>query len=149
MPSIHSFIFFLSSSLRIRVSIMPGLISSVMSTPAYFKAVTYNGSLMPLEIRESEERSLSGVVSRIMEPSPISTTLSTLLCSTSSILCSTMMMVAPVSLCIWSISSIVFFPEAGSRFANGSSKRNISTLSTITPARDTLCFCPPDSSWGA
>ena len=48
-----------------------------------------------------------------------------------------------------SISSMAASPAAGSRFASGSSNSSTSTSSTRTPASDTRCFWPPDSSCGA
>ena len=50
---------------------------------------------------------------------------------------------------IRSLRSIARLPVAGSRFASGSSNSRISTSSTSTPAMETLCFCPPESSVGA
>ncbi len=138
----------LSSSLSMSVSILPGFLSSVISTPLYLSAVTYKGSRIPVFFNRSVDNSSSGVLSAIILPSSINMTLSTLLYKTSSILCSIITIVAPVFLWSSSISSIVIFPLFGSRLASGSSKRKILTLSTRTPASDTLCFCPPDSDCG-
>ena len=104
---------------------------------------------MPFSRRRSEASSSSGVVSAMMRPSCIRMTRSTSRCSTSSKRCSMMMTVVFVCRLMSSISSIACLPVAGSRFASGSSNSRIGTLSTITPASDTRCFCPPDSSLGA
>ena len=59
-----------------------------------------------------------------------------------------MMMIVLSSFAMSSMSSMATFPVFGSRLARGSSKSRMSTSSTMTPARDTLCFCPPESAWG-
>ena len=81
--------------------------------------------------------------------SPITTIRSTSRYSASSRRCSMMITVLSRSRQIRSIKSIARLPVAGSRFASGSSNKRMSTSSTKTPAMETRCFCPPDSSVGA
>ncbi len=88
-------------------------------------------------------------MSATMVPSPTTTIRSTSLYSTSSRRCSMITIVFFCSFWILSINAIAFFPVAGSRLASGSSNKRISTSSIITPAMETLCFCPPDISDGA
>ncbi len=95
-----------------------------------------------------DRKALVGISATIL-PSSISTIRSILRQSTSSRRCSMIITAAPVRSCMRSISSMVALPAAGSKLANGSSKRSACTFSTITPARLTRCFCPPESSWGA
>ena len=104
---------------------------------------------MPQSVRSEVDKSSSGVISARMRPRSMRMIRSTSRCSTSSSRCSMMITAAPVSFCIRSISSMACFPVAGSRLASGSSKSRMSTSSTSTPARDTRCFCPPESSPGA
>ena len=95
------------------------------------------------------ESSWAGGESSRISPSRIRTMRSTSRQRTSSSRCSMMMTAAWVSRWIWSISSMACLPVAGSRFARGSSNKKTFTSPIITPARETRCFCPPDSSSGA
>ena len=40
---------------------------------------------------------------------------------------------------------MISLPEAGSKFAKGSSNKSTSASLPKTPASETLCFCPPES----
>ena len=119
-----------------------------MLHPAYFKAVMYKGSLIPVSSKILDDSNSFGVISAFISPLSTTIILSTLQCKTSSNLCSTINIVLLVFSLICSISSMAFLPVAGSKLAKGSSNNNISTSSTITPANITLCFCPPDNLWG-
>ena len=109
----------------------------------------YKGSLIPHSFNLLEAKISFGFVSAIISPSFISIILSASQLKTSSNLCSIIITVFFSSFCILSISSIEAFPAAGSKLAKGSSKRSISTSSTIVPAKVTLCFCPPERLYGA
>ena len=141
--------FSVSASSSTTESTWAGCLAGVMSMPAYRIAVTYSGSRMPFSASSAPDSSSSGRRSARMRPSLTSTMRSTLRQSTSSRRCSMMRTVVSVFCWIASISSMACLPVAGSRFASGSSNSKIFTSSTMTPARLTRCFWPPESSCGA
>ncbi len=126
---------------------MISLVGSIRH-PASFSALTYSGSRIPFSTNREPDKSSWGVVSRQIRPSSTRMIRSTGRCSTSSSRCSMITTVLPVRLCSSSISSIASLPVAGSKFASGSSNSSTCTSSTITPASETRCFCPPDSAPG-
>ena len=87
-------------------------------------------------------------MSAAIMPSFIRMILSTSRYNASSRRCSIIIIVAFCRFCMSSISAIAFLPVLGSRFASGSSNRNTCTSSTMTPAIETRCFWPPESSLG-
>ena len=80
--------------------IFSGLISGVILHPAYFKAVIYRGSLIPISLSRLELNNSSGVISAAIIPESITIILSIDECNTSSNLCSIINIVLLLSFCI-------------------------------------------------
>ncbi len=108
----------------------------------------YIGSLNPIEGNIFDAKILSGVSIATISPSSIKMILSKSRFNISSIRCSIITIVLLYCLCIFLISSIVCKLLAGSKFANGSSNNNIGAFVVNKPAKETVCFCPPDNSCG-